>query len=76
MKLSKLAYMIDNYTCASNISVMLNNKVIGIHDREDFYITVTSELENVRVSNHFLSYDEDTYIITLDIDSFKSVFKI
>lgn len=76
MKLGKLASMIDDYTSASTISVMLNSKVIGIHDRDDFYITITSELENVRVSKHFLSYDEDTYIIILDIDSFKVVFKI
>ena len=76
MKLGKLVCKIDEYTSASTVSIMLNNKVIGIYDRDDFYITFTSELENVRVSNHFLSYDEGTYIITLDINSFKAVFKI
>lgn len=76
MKLSKLAYAIDEYTSASTISVMLNSKVIGIHDRDDFFITITGELENVNVSKHFLSYDKDTYIILLDVDSFKAVFKI
>lgn len=76
MKLSKLAYTIDEYTSVSTISVMLNSKVIGIYDRDDFSIAITGELENVNVSKHFLFYDDSTYIILLDIDSFKAVFKI
>ena len=76
MKLGKLACKIDEYTSASTVSIMLNNKVLGLYDRGDFYIKVTSELENVNVLEHFLACNEDTYIIILDIDSFKAVFKI
>lgn len=76
MRLRILACKIDEYTSARTVSVMLNNKVIGIYNRDDFYNTFTSELKNVRVLNHFLSYDESTYIITLDINSFKAVFEI
>lgn len=76
MRLRILACKIDEYTSARTVSVMLNNKVIGIYNRDDFYNTFTSELKNVRISNHFLSYDESTYIITLDINSFKAVFEI
>lgn len=76
MKLGKLACLIDSYTSVDSIFVMLNNKVIGLYNRDDFYITIPSELKNVRISNHFLSYDESKYIITLDINNFKSVFKI
>lgn len=76
MKLGKLACLIDSYTSVDTISVMLNNKVIGLYNRDDFYITITSELENVSVSKHFLRSDENMYIITLDVDSFKAVFKI
>lgn len=76
MRLSKLSYMIDEYTSANTVSVMLNNKVIGIYNRDDFYIKITGELENVSVSKHFLRSDENMYIITLDVDSFKAVFKI
>ena len=47
MKLGKLAYMIDDYTSASTVSVMLNGKVVLLYDREDFYIKT------------FLSYDEE-----------------
>ena len=76
MRLRILACKIDEYTSARTVSVMLNNKVIGIYNRDDFYNTFTSELKNVRILNHFLSYDESTYIITLDINSFKAVFEI
>lgn len=76
MKLGKLACKIDEYTSASTVSVMLNNKVIGIYNRDDFYIKITGELENVSVSKHFLRSDENMYIITLDVDSFKAAFKI
>lgn len=76
MKLGKLACLIDSYTSVDSISVMLNNKVIGLYNRDDFYITIPSELKNVRISYHFLSYDESKYIIILDINNFKSVFKI
>lgn len=76
MKLGKLASLIDSYTSVDSISVMLNNKVIGLYNRDDFYITITGELENVSVSKYFLRSDENMYIITLDVDSFKTVFKI
>lgn len=76
MKLGKLASVIDDYTFANTISVMLNGKVVGLYNREDFYIKVTSELENVNVLKHFLGCNGDTYMIILDVYSFKAVFKI
>lgn len=76
MKLGKLACLIDEYTCVNTISVMLNDSVLGLHDREDLYITVTGGLEKVEVLEHFLDCNDNIYIIKLDIDSFKAVFKI
>lgn len=76
MKLGKLACMIDDYTFASTVSVMLNDNVLGLYDREDFYIKITGELEKVEVLEHFLACNDGIYIIKLDVDSFKAVFKI
>lgn len=76
MRLGKLACKIDEYTSVNNVSVMLNNNVIGLYDREDFYIKITGELEKVEVLEHFLACNDSIYIIKLDIDSFKAVFKI
>lgn len=76
MKLGKLACMIDDYTFASTVSVMLNGEVLGLYDRRDFYIKITSELENVNVLEHFFACNDDIYVIMLDVDSFKAVFKI
>lgn len=76
MKLGKLSCVIDEYTSANTISVMLNHNVIGLYDRKEFYIKITGELEKVEVLEHFLACNDGIYIIKLDIDSFKAVFKI
>lgn len=76
MRLGKLSCVIDEYTSANTISVMLNNNVIGLYDRKEFYIKITGELEKVEVLEHFLTCNDGIYIIKLDIDSFKAVFKI
>lgn len=76
MKLGKLACKIDEYTSVNTVSVMLNHNVIWLYDREDFYIKITGELEKVEVLEHFLSCNDSIYIIKLDVDSFKAVFKI
>lgn len=76
MKLGKLSCVIDEYTSANTISVMLNDYVLGLYDKGDFYIKITSELEKVEVLEHFLACNDGIYIIKLDIDSFKAVFRI
>lgn len=76
MKLGKLSCVIDEYTSANTISVMLNHNVMGLYDRKEFYIKITGELEKVEVLEHFLACNDGIYIIKLDIDSFKAVFKI
>lgn len=76
MKLGKLACLIDKYTNVDTICITLNGKVLALHDRKDLYIKITSELEKVEVSKYYLDGIDNIYMVILDVNSFKSVFKI
>lgn len=76
MTLGELTCLIDNYTYVNTICIILNGKVLSLYDRKDIYNKITGGLENVEVKKHFLDFEDINYIIILDVNNFKAVFKI